>query len=128
MAADARELKARTTLAPGVNLVAIRLSNSWGGEATRQLALRFVRPPVILTFEPPAMSDRAVLDLTAEVQSPADLPPTSARVNDKLFRDDRLRAELLDREKGLWRVTLRDVELREGENTLTLTVANRDGE
>ena len=121
-----RSVKAAVTLDPGSNRVVVRLSNEWGASAVRELQLRYLRPPRVVKFEPPAMVDRAVLDLVAEVESPAELPPREAKLNDALFRDDRLQAELVDREKGLWKVTLRDAALQEGDNALTLSVANAD--
>ncbi len=124
--ADKHTFKAAVKLDPGPNRIVVRLSNEWGASAVRELQMRYLRPPRVVHFAPPVMVDHAVLDLAADVESPTDLPPREAKLNDRVFRDDRLQTELVDREKGLWKVTLRDAALQDGDNALQLFVANTD--
>jgi WD40 repeat protein len=122
-----REFKAKVALEPGANRVVVSLRNAWGATAAREVQVRWLRPPRVVKFDPPKEVDRAVLDLSAEVESPPELPPCEAKLNAAPFRDARFKAELLDRNKGLWKVTLLDVALKnEGKNSLELFVANTD--
>ena len=114
-------------LDPGPNRVKVRLFNPWGTSTAHELQVQFKRPPKIVTFAPPAIVDRAVLDLAAEVDAPPDLKPSDARVNDVPFQGDRFSAKL-DPATGHWRVTLHDVVLKEGKNVLRLTVGDADGD
>jgi WD40 repeat protein len=120
------EFKASARLKPGPNRLVVRLHNEWGAEAGRELLVTYLRLPVISKFPVPREVEKPVLDVSALVDSPADLKPCAAQLNDRPFRDDRLLA-VLDPEAKRWKVTLRDVELQEGDNTLTLFVANQDG-
>ena len=119
--------EATVPLDPGPNRILVRLSNEWGAESTRELQLQYLRPPRVVKFEPPAKTDHPMLDLDAQVESPRELPPCEARLNGTLYHDDRLKAEF-DPKTGLWTVVLHDVVLAEGDNPLTLSVANKDGD
>ncbi len=110
----------------------MQLSNEWGEGLPRELQLNYLRPPRIVKFAPPAKSDHPMLDLEAQVESPPELTPCEARLNgalnhDALYHGDRLKVNF-DPKTGLWNVVLRDVVLAEGDNPLTLTVANKDGD
>ena len=132
LAANSKEWRPKVKLQRGPNEIVIRLSNRWGAEATwGPFQLRYVQPPRIVNFDPPKNVDHAVLDLIADVESPADLPPREARLNDLLFRndrgkDDQLQVDLVNGAKGLWKLTLHNVALNQGDNNLSLTVANED--
>ena len=122
------EFKSKIKLDPGSNRIVVRLDNDWKAEAVRELQVTYRRPPRIVEFRVPKEVDKAVQNFDAVVESPPELPPCEVHVNEARFRDDRLQVELLDRERGRWKVTLREVELKEGDNILTLVVANTDGD
>jgi WD40 repeat protein len=127
--AAAPTFKAKAQLKPGSNVVVVRLHNEWGASAVREVQVRYLRPPAIVKIDAPREAAQAVLDSSfrVEVESPADLRPTAARLNGKEFIGDQLQAEL-DRAAGRWKVTLRNVVLQTGDNKLTLVVANKDGD
>jgi hypothetical protein len=122
-----RDFEAKLTLEPGLNAILVRLRNKWGASAERDLKLTYKRPPRVTAFDAPRTTEKAALDLSAEALSPAELPPTEASINGVAFRGDRLKADLLDRAAGRWKLTLIGVGLKEGNNLLALTVANPDG-
>ena len=128
MVASSAALTAQIELKPGMNPVAIRLHNLWGTTALRELQLYYARPPVVRAVDAIRETDKAVIDVKATVDSPLDLPPCLAQINGVDYGNDRLLVERIDALADRWRVTVHDVGLQEGENTLSIVIANRDDE
>ncbi|HVS39122.1 MAG TPA: WD40 repeat domain-containing protein [Gemmataceae bacterium] len=125
--ADAAELDAQVQLRPGANQVVIQLSNAWGAVVeTDPVHVRYVRPPRIVKFDAPPMSEQASVDLSADVESPADLQPTTAQLNKEPLPKGRFEATAQNAQKTLWKVTLRGVHLDRGKNAFDLVVGNED--
>lgn len=121
-----RQLQAPVRLRPRANSVVIRLQNEWGESRTRQIEFRFRRPPVIEQLNAPPTAAESAATVTATVRSPAELPPTSATVNDRRFDHDQFTARSVGDDR--WNLAISGVHLDEGDNTLNVTVANDDGE
>ena len=140
LGAGDRDFKVKVKLLPKSNPVRVRLTNEWGATfLSDPVQIAYARPPKIVTFDS-GKADAARPELTAEVESPADLPPRVARVHnadgplsDVVFRhdppaEDRLGVEPAAGAPGRWKLTLRDVPLAPGDNHLRLTVGNEDGD
>jgi WD40 repeat protein len=127
LAEENRTLSARVRLHPGANQIELRLSNEWGETATTERQVTFQRPPRIVAMEEPALGPTPFVDLVARVESPADLPPLRVRANGGEWPADAVRIEKVGGQDGLWRVVASKVPLDEGDNTLRLVVANKDG-
>ena len=127
LADDKRALEARIHLKPGANRIEVRLSNEWGESARVVRPVNYQRPPRIVSVEEPALGRRPFIDLAAQVESPADLPPERVEVNSRTWPANAVRVEKAAGREGQWRVVAAQVPLELGENVLRLAVANKDG-
>lgn len=121
-----RQIRFPIRLRPHANSVVIRLHNEWGASDARSTEYRYLRPPVLEELTSPPTAADSTIDASAVVQSPAELPPTSATINGRVFDRDQFTARNQGGDR--WSVTITGIHLDEGDNNLNATVANEDGD
>src|SRR5262249_29259220 len=74
-------------LRPRDNGLQVVLRNAWGARrAVPAPAVRYLRPPHSLVFQPARVGAERLVEITARVKSPADLPITPATVEAKVHQ------------------------------------------
>ncbi|HEY8505359.1 MAG TPA: hypothetical protein VIL46_12310, partial [Gemmataceae bacterium] len=132
--AGARLWKTRLRLEPGANAVRLHLGNAWGAErADGPVTVFLKRPPRIVRAEAGEVGKRPRVDLSAEVESPGELPPTGATLStaagEQAFGADAFTKGEADPRTGrvTWRFAAPQVPLEQGKNRFRLVVRNADG-
>lgn len=133
MDAAATRLSTRIVLQPGENRIQVRLKNEWSEGTPAEVRVHYRRPPRVVALPAPVVGDNPVLDVAAELESPADLPVTTAQVLAEGPGAARrtFPAELVPPAAvggTVWKLTARNVTLDVGANTLRVIAANADGE
>ncbi len=124
-------LTSTVSLKPGGNQIKVRVSNAWGSTwTTEAVYITYLRPPKIRGVARPTVGDQPLVDLSATLESPDDLPPTRAKV--EVDGGEGGPETVVDnvpirREGNGWVLQAKNVPLFEGENTLRVWAWNADG-
>jgi hypothetical protein len=132
--AEAKTFSAEIPLRPGENSIRVRFHNAWGASwSSDPVVVSYRRPPKILRVEHSGPGIEPVIDVTASILSPPELPVLRAA-----FRvegsdpgvPDRLVEELSieSGDDGTWTIAANRVPITPGENSMTLLVWNADGQ
>jgi hypothetical protein len=127
------QLTAQVPIHPGRQRIQLRLKNAWQRESySREIPVFFRRlPRIVSVAEPPvSVNSPRVNQIELMVSSPPELPPLADKIHVFVNQSPLpCNADVNHLENDNWQVTLRGVVLdREGENTVRMVVANRDGE
>lgn len=117
----------KVPLTPGTHLVQVRLRNAWGAVATSEgVSLRRLRPPVVTEVAGAKVFAKPFADtLTARVRSALDLIRDAVEV--QVNGESTVVAyDVINLGKDAWEVRLKDVPLRDGDNTIRLWVQNAE--
>jgi hypothetical protein len=124
---DAGTLSARVVLPRGANRLQVRLENAWNTTVTAPLAVRYVRPPLVNSFEARPVPGKPFARVAAEVASvtapTADVEVGHGSAGAPAFRSA---GQVRELGPGRWAVAA-DVQLEEGENEIVLHARNEDG-
>jgi hypothetical protein len=117
-------LAAKVRLQPGDNRIEVAVRNQWQDPRTEERHVLYRRPPRFVSaprVSPPG--EKPFTDVVAAVESASDL--TRVECNDKEYAVK----DVVSRAPGAtaWTVTLRQVALSQGRNTIRLRVSNQDG-
>jgi WD40 repeat protein len=110
------------------NLLQIRLRNEWKSQSEgEERAIYLLRPPRDLKLVPATPGDQPFLTVVATVRSPLPLQVENVKpaINGRPHSADKI---VISRRQDEWRIELKDLPLKAGENQLALRVNNEDGE
>lgn len=112
------------SLEPGEQTLQFQFSNRWGGKSnSTPCTVRLNRPPLLLSVEGPATTDKPVVTMTVGAQS--ELPELAFSVNGRLVNATKAPNQLAGSTTATYR--LDGLTLAEGENRLEVSVRNADG-
>ena len=120
----------------GDNRIQLRLSNIWGATRLSDVVpVRYLRPPRVSQVAITSIQGRPFADLTARVDSPADLSPKDARVEiERSGQGGPGRVEWLDQKSTFdrkvdhWTMSVSELPLEPGENRFRIWVSNNHGQ
>jgi len=129
-------LTARITPQQSDNRIQLRLSNQWGATRLSDVVqVQYLRPPRVSQVAVTPIQGRAFAELTARVDSPADLSPKDARVEvERTGQGGPGRVEWLDpkstfdRKEDHWTMSVSELPLEPGENRFRILVSNAHGQ
>ncbi|MGZ3354787.1 MAG: hypothetical protein ACXVBO_08025, partial [Isosphaeraceae bacterium] len=129
-------LTARITPQQSDNRIQLRLSNIWGTTRLSDVVpVRYLRPPRVSQVAITSIQGRPFADLTARVDSPADLSPKDARVEiERSGQGGPGRVEWLDQKSTFdrkgdhWTMSVSELPLKPGENRFRIWVSNDHGQ
>ncbi|MGB2609485.1 MAG: hypothetical protein WBC80_10940 [Isosphaeraceae bacterium] len=129
-------LTARITPQQSDNRIQLRLSNIWGATRLSDVVpVRYLRPPRVSQVAITSIQGRPFADLTARVDSPADLSPKDARVEiERSGQGGPGRVEWLDQKSTFdrkgdhWTMSVSELPLEPGENRFRIWVSNDHGQ
>ena len=125
-------VSAEVRLDPGENRIQVRLGNAWRSAwITEPAHVAYRRPPRVVGVETTAAGDRPFLDVSARIEAPDDLPPTRGQivVKGRGGRTDGTEIETgaVRREGDHWALSVRNVPIEPGANTVEVWAWNGDG-
>jgi WD40 repeat protein len=123
-----RRLAAPLVLRPGDNRIEVVLSNKYWSRPPEEIRAYCQRPPRITRFEKRQDDKRPLVDLTALVETAADLPLDGAWLNDRPLGPDEVRRGAVAGPTQTWHIRVKGAPLAQGDNRFRLRVRNRDGE
>ncbi|HEY1381231.1 MAG TPA: hypothetical protein VGF55_30810, partial [Gemmataceae bacterium] len=115
-------LSATVKLQPGDNRIDVVLRNEWQAAPAIERHVFYRRPPRVGDVKVTPPGEKPFADVTANVESASDL--TRVECNGREYPANEVAVRL---NGPKWRVTVRQVPLAAGPNTIRLAVSNRDG-
>src|SRR5262249_39128575 len=119
---------AQVPLRNGENRLEVRLSNRWKAVTAVATQVSYRRPPrFVAPLQASEPGQTPLIDITARVESAADLPLTRAENNGRGLTAGALGGGETQDGVTAWTVRARKVPLEQGKNVLRLLVSNADG-
>ena len=116
-------LAAKISLHPGDNRIDVTVRNHWRTVTAVERHVFYRRPPRIVgPLKTPAAGAKPFTDVIADVESASAL--TRVECNGREYPVDKVAVRVHD---STWRISLSQVPLKPGRNTIRLMVSNRDG-
>jgi WD40 repeat protein len=129
VAAGTASWTGKAPLAFGSNSIQVRLTNEWGMSASSETSqIRYLRPPRITELTGPASTRQALVDLEAKVISSTRPERPVVLVHGERKEVEVGRVVQLEGKPDTWTVALKKVPLEVGENPVSLSVSNSDGQ
>jgi WD40 repeat protein len=120
-------------LAPGENRIRLLLKNDWRRSEGEPFRIRYVRPPEILAAPKVIQVEKSpLIEITASVKTPAELPPTQVTVNETVHPFSWVPQQKVGAQT-VGQLTIKDVPVNGKEPGITwlkqvqLVVSNQDG-
>lgn len=130
---DTEKVEATLPLQNGLNQIRVQLKSDAGPETqvSNEVVIYYRRPPRVNNLQVNAEKDHPRAEVTCDVQTPADLPIREWRVqvNRKMYLVpmDQVMSRPKPNAKDVSEVTLKNVLLEEGKNTIQAIPRNADG-